>query len=54
MRLERGFGDVGAIVFEYRDGGKHIKVRAPHHFSPNIIRTEATRVQLQLTKDEAR
>jgi regulation of enolase protein 1 (concanavalin A-like superfamily) len=52
VRLERGYGDVGSIIFEYRDGGKHVKVNGPHTFSPNNIRTDATRVQLQLTKEE--
>ena len=52
VRLERGFGDVGSIIFEYRDGGKHIKVNGPHTFSPHNIRTDATRVQLQLTKGD--
>ena len=54
VRLERGYGDQGAIIFEYGDGGKHIKVDGPHSFSPDNIETDATRVQLQLTKDEAR
>ena len=34
VRLERGYGDQGAIIFEYRDGGKHVKVRRPAQLQP--------------------
>ncbi len=50
VRLERGFGDVGVIIFEYRNGGSHIKVNPPDSRSPKVIRTAATRVRLQLSK----
>ncbi len=50
VRLERGFGDVGAIVLEYRNGGRHTKVHAPFAAGPAVVRTEAGRVELQLSK----
>ncbi|HET8680356.1 MAG TPA: hypothetical protein VFM54_00550 [Micromonosporaceae bacterium] len=50
VRLERGYGNVGAIVFEYKHGGQHIKVRPPDRTKPSAITTDATRVQLQLSK----
>jgi Caspase domain len=54
VRLERGFGDVGAILFEYRDsGGPHTKPNPPLSSSPNVIRTDATHVLLQLTKTDS-
>jgi beta-xylosidase len=50
VRLERGFGNTGAIAFEYRDGGPHTKVHAPVTEDPNLVQTDITRVALQLTK----
>ncbi len=50
VRLERGFGDVGAIALEYRDGGRHIKVHAPFAAGPAVVRTDAGRVVLQLRR----
>jgi beta-xylosidase len=50
VRLERGFGNTGAIAFEYRDGGAHTKVHAPVTEDPNLVPTDADRVELQLTK----
>jgi hypothetical protein len=50
VRLERGFGDVGAVIFEYKNGGSHVKVNPPDSTSPKVIRTDATRLRLQLTK----
>jgi regulation of enolase protein 1 (concanavalin A-like superfamily) len=50
VRLERGFGDVGAIALEYRDGGRHTRVHAPFTAGPAVVRTEAGRVVLQLRK----
>ena len=53
VRLERGFGDVGVILFEYRDnGGPHTRPNPPSSSSPNVIRTDATHVLLQLTKTD--
>jgi hypothetical protein len=53
VRLERGYGDVGAIVFEYRDGGRHVKVKPPNRTSPEVIRTDADRVVLELSATDA-
>lgn len=53
VRLERGYGNVGAIVFEYKHGGRHVKLRPPDRTSPNVITTDAPRVQLQLSKTAA-
>jgi len=50
VRLERGFGDVGAIVFEYKNGGAHTRVHAPFSRSADVMRTDDDRVVLQLIK----
>jgi len=50
VRLERGFGDGGAIIFQYKDGASHVKVNPPESTSPKVIRTDAKRVRLQMTK----
>jgi hypothetical protein len=54
VRLERGFGDVHAVLLEYRDnGGPHMRPHPPLKSGPNVIRTDATRVLLQLTKTDS-
>ena len=54
VRLERGFGDVGAILFEYRDSGSpHSKPNPPFSASPDVIRTDAPHVLLHLTKTDS-
>jgi actin-like ATPase involved in cell morphogenesis len=50
VRLERGSGDVGAIVFEYKNGGPHTRVHPPFSRSPDVVRTDDDRVVLQLSK----
>jgi Beta xylosidase C-terminal Concanavalin A-like domain len=50
VRLERGFGDVGAIAFEYRNGGKHTKIHSPFTRDGTAVPTDAPRVQLRLHK----
>jgi hypothetical protein len=50
VRLERGFGDVGAVIFEYRNGGPHVKVHSPSRDDPQLIQTDADPVVLQLSK----
>ena len=51
VRLERGFGNVGAIVFEYRDGGRHVKVHPPSKGLKGLVRTDAGHVILQLRRE---
>ena len=50
VRPERGFGDVGALIFEHRNGGPHIKVHSPSRDDPQLIQTDADPVVLQLSK----
>jgi hypothetical protein len=50
VRLERGFGDVGAVIFEYRNGGPHVKVHSPSRDDPQLIQTDADPVVLKLSK----
>ena len=50
VRLELGWGDVRAIAFEYRNGGKHIKLHPPFKAGPNAVRTNADQVILQLRR----
>ncbi|MEV6596421.1 Hsp70 family protein [Actinoplanes sp. NPDC051346] len=50
VRVERAFGDVGAVIFEYRDGGKHIEVRSPWRADADTVRTDVKRVVLQLER----
>jgi beta-xylosidase len=50
VRLELGWGDVRAIAYEYRNGGKHIKLHPPFKAGPNPVRTNADRVILQLRR----
>jgi hypothetical protein len=50
VRLERGFGDVGAIVFEYRNGGPHVGVHSPSLNGPQLVQTDADPVVMQLSK----
>lgn len=50
VRLERGYGDLGAIIFEYKNAAAHVKVRSPHKGDPNLVATDAPRVQLRLTR----
>ena len=51
VRLERGFGAHGAIIFEYAVGGKHTKVAGPFGGKrERSIRTEAETVELRLAK----
>ncbi|TCN37210.1 caspase domain-containing protein [Kribbella orskensis] len=54
VRLERSYGDVGAIIFEYRlNGGPHTKIHSPMSTDPKVITTDKTHVVLQLTKTSA-
>ncbi|MFC5261464.1 caspase family protein [Kribbella qitaiheensis] len=51
VRLERSYGDVGAIIFEYRlNGGPHTRIHSPMSTDPKVITTDKTHVVLQLTK----
>ncbi|WP_211268594.1 Hsp70 family protein [Actinoplanes subtropicus] len=50
VRIERGFGQAGAISFEYRNpGGPHTRVHGPLP-SEHPIRTEATRLVLRMAR----
>ncbi|TCM45994.1 caspase domain-containing protein [Kribbella sp. VKM Ac-2568] len=51
VRLERSYGDVGAIIFEYRlNGGPHTRIHSPMSTDPRVVTTDKTHVVLQLTK----
>ncbi|GAB1691434.1 Hsp70 family protein [Krasilnikovia sp. M28-CT-15] len=50
VRLERGYGDSGAIVFEYKDHGPHVKVHSPLRKDRTLIETDAQRGVLQLVR----
>jgi regulation of enolase protein 1 (concanavalin A-like superfamily) len=50
VRLELGYGDVQAIVFEYNDGGTHTRVHAPSKAGPGLVATKANDVVLQLKR----
>jgi regulation of enolase protein 1 (concanavalin A-like superfamily) len=52
VRLERGYGDVGAIAFEHMQDGSYTKVASPFSADQSrgseLARTDATAVQLML------
>ena len=50
VRLELGYGDVRAIVFEHMNGGKHVKTRPPFKRGKNVVRTNSDQVVLQLSR----
>lgn len=50
VRLERGFGDQGAIAFEYAFGGAYVKVHGPFSGDPNPVPTSANVVRLRLVR----
>lgn len=49
VRLERGHGDSGAIVYEYKNGGEHQRVHGPRT-DQNPVVTDATHLDLRLTR----
>lgn len=49
VRLERGFGNTDAIVFEYAEDGRHQKVHGPFD-GENVVATTATSVELRLER----
>ncbi|MEV6634655.1 Hsp70 family protein [Actinoplanes sp. NPDC051470] len=51
VRLERGFGDIGAITFEYRDGGDHVRPRPPFKNTKGVVPTDAGHVLLQVRRE---
>jgi regulation of enolase protein 1 (concanavalin A-like superfamily) len=50
VRVELGYGDVRAIVFEYRNGGAHTKVHPPRKRDPNVVVATQNDVVLQLER----
>jgi hypothetical protein len=50
VRLERGFGSQGAIVFEYASDGRHTKLHGPFSRDADPIKTSATVVGLRLVR----
>ena len=51
VRLERGFGDIGAITFEYRDGGDHVRPHPPFKNTKGVVPTDAGQVLLQVRRE---
>ena len=49
VRLERGYGNTDAIVFEYASDGRHIKVHGPFA-GENVVAATATSVELRLQR----
>ena len=52
VRLERGFGDMGAIAFEYAKDGTHTKLNGPFAIDPRPVPTSANVVRLRLERDD--
>jgi regulation of enolase protein 1 (concanavalin A-like superfamily) len=50
VRLERGFGNRGAIAFEYAADGRHTKIHGPFAKGPDPVPTSATVVWLRLVR----
>ncbi|RZU48477.1 Hsp70 protein [Krasilnikovia cinnamomea] len=50
VRLERGYGDTGAVVFEYKDHAPHVKVHSPVRSDGTLVETDAQRGILQLIR----
>jgi len=51
IRLERGYGDVGAIIFEQEINGVHQKITSPFSGDAKQITTTTDRVMLRLQRD---
>ncbi|BFU44271.1 Hsp70 family protein [Krasilnikovia sp. MM14-A1004] len=50
VRLELGYGDTRAVVFEYKDHAPHVKVHSPLRKDGTLIETDGERGILQLIR----
>ena len=50
VRLELGYGDIRALVYEYRDGGAHTRVHPPFADDRDVVRATTNDLELQLER----